>query len=216
MRRIQTWTLVLLGLAILAGCGKDPASPNQNPAIASITADPGTLIPGGTASITVTATDPDGDPLTYSYTATGGTITGNGPAATFTAGNTPGPASVVVTVTDGRGGVATASTALTIQKPPPQISVSAQTLQAQGGGECLAFTAVPSENVILVSVKITDPINQFVTFNLGSVTVVAGQAVPLQAQGACYLKRSGTWKFEFTGNRPGGEAFVALATYVSQ
>jgi hypothetical protein len=78
--------------------------PNQNPKVVSVAADPASVAPGQRSTITVAATDPDNDELSYSYEATGGTISGSGKSVTFHAGNTPGSAYVTVAVKDGRGG----------------------------------------------------------------------------------------------------------------
>jgi len=78
--------------------------PNQSPKVSSVTADPASLAFGQQAAITVAASDPDNDQLSYEYSATGGTISGNSPTATFVAGNTPGAAYVTVVIRDGRGG----------------------------------------------------------------------------------------------------------------
>ena len=159
------------------------------------------------------ASDPDGDNLSYSYTAAAGSVIGNGATAVFTAGATPGNAQVTVLVNDGQGGSVNGSVALTIVQPAPVINISAQVVPLVGGGECLTFTAVPQEELIFNSVKITNPINEFITFNIGGVTIISGQAVDLQDPGICYIKRSGVYRFEFTGQRPGGGAFTATSTY---
>ena len=67
---------------------------------------------GATTTIDVTspATDPDGDPLTYAWTASNGQITGDGLSATWTRtiafGRVQG-GTVTVTASDGRGGTDT-------------------------------------------------------------------------------------------------------------
>lgn len=77
---------------------------NQNPRVTSVMADPASLSPGQQAAITVAAYDPDNDTLSYSYSATGGTISGSEPYTTFVAGSA-GTGYVTVTVEDGRGGI---------------------------------------------------------------------------------------------------------------
>jgi hypothetical protein len=63
---------------------------------------------GATTTITVSAAaDPDGDPVTYSWSATNGSITGNGTSATWNRVISYGrvaSGSVTVTATDGQGG----------------------------------------------------------------------------------------------------------------
>jgi hypothetical protein len=63
-----------------------------------------------TTQITVDAWDPDLDPLTFSWTATNGTIEGNGPSCVWHRefhGIHLIPGTATVTVTDGRGGKTT-------------------------------------------------------------------------------------------------------------
>ncbi len=56
---------------------------------------------GGIATVTVVASDADGDALTYSYVVSGGAVNGNGASATWTAPSTAGDYLVTVAVTDG-------------------------------------------------------------------------------------------------------------------
>jgi hypothetical protein len=60
------------------------------PPVASCSADPLTVQPGSPATITVNASSPDGRSLTYSYSASTGSISGTGGTGTLsTAGATP-------------------------------------------------------------------------------------------------------------------------------
>jgi len=81
---------------------------NHAPAIAQIKAEPENLAPGGRGAVVVTASDVDGDKLGYTWTATGGTITGSGHLVTWTAPTAEGYYTVSCTVSDGHGGVAQA------------------------------------------------------------------------------------------------------------
>jgi len=77
------------------------------------------ILPGERVAIISTASDPDNDPLTYSYTATGGQISGNGTQAQFdSTGLQPGKYAVNCMVSDGRGGNAEASTTVEVKEPP--------------------------------------------------------------------------------------------------
>jgi outer membrane protein OmpA-like peptidoglycan-associated protein len=103
--------------------------PNQPPTISCAT-DRSPIMPGERTGITSTASDPDGDPLTYSYTPTGGQIVGTGDKATFDyTGLAPGSYTVKCSVSDGRGGTADASTNVDVQQPPPPP-------QAAKAGDC--------------------------------------------------------------------------------
>jgi outer membrane protein OmpA-like peptidoglycan-associated protein len=104
-----------------ATCSADIAvapKPNQPPTI-SCSTDRSPILPGERTGITAAASDPDGDPLTYSYSANSGTVTGSGPKAEFdSTGLAPGSYTVRCSVSDGRGGTADASTTVDVQQPP--------------------------------------------------------------------------------------------------
>jgi outer membrane protein OmpA-like peptidoglycan-associated protein len=115
-----------------ASCATDitvAKRPNQPPTI-SCSTDRSPIMPGERTGITATASDPDGDPLTYSYSATSGQVTGDGPRAQFdSTGLAAGSYPVKCSVSDGRGGTADASTNVDVQQPPPPP-------QAAKAGDC--------------------------------------------------------------------------------
>lgn len=88
---------------------------------------------GETVAVTTTASDPDGDSLLYSYTATGGTITGSGPNATWDLSRAaPGTYTATVEVNDGCGCITWTSTNTVVVEncpcpPCPTVSVSCPT-----------------------------------------------------------------------------------------
>ncbi len=104
-----------------ASCATDikvEERPNRVPT-ASMSVERSPILPGEPTGITCTGTDPDGDPLTYSYSASGGQVTGTGANAQFDAtGLQPGTYTVKCTVNDGRGGTADASGNVVVQEPP--------------------------------------------------------------------------------------------------
>jgi hypothetical protein len=79
---------------------------NDPPQITAVTLPAGAVDTCGPATIAVTASDPNGDPLSYAWSAGGGaggaTVTGAGPTATFAA-SAAGTYDVAVTVSDGSG-----------------------------------------------------------------------------------------------------------------
>ncbi|HLZ11389.1 MAG TPA: Ig-like domain-containing protein, partial [Candidatus Acidoferrum sp.] len=107
------------GTASCAADLKVEPKPNQNPVI-SCTTDRSPILPGERTGISSVASDPDGDPLTYTYSAASGQVSGDGAKATFdSTGLPPGSYTVKCGVSDGRGGTAEASTNVDVQQPPP-------------------------------------------------------------------------------------------------
>jgi len=96
--------VLVLFLVILAG---------KAPVISGVTADPSTVGTSGDSTITCAATDGDGDPLTYVWSADTGTISGSGSSVTWTAPSAAGEYTVSVTVDDGTGRSANGSVAVT-------------------------------------------------------------------------------------------------------
>ena len=92
--------------------------PNHPPTI-TCTADRSSVFAGEKVHITTNASDPDGDPLTYTWRANAGQIVDNGAAVDLdTSGLAPGNYSVTVRVEDGRGGAADCSSTVEV-KPAP-------------------------------------------------------------------------------------------------
>src|SRR6516225_10170191 len=104
-----------------ATCGADIKAeerPNRPPS-ASLSIERSPILPGEHTGITCNGSDPDNDPLTYSYTASGGNITGSGTNVQFdSTGLQPGTYTVRCTVNDGRGGTGDASGNVEVKEPP--------------------------------------------------------------------------------------------------
>ena len=106
------------GTASCAADIKVEARPNRPPT-ASLSVEHPSILAGERTAITCNGSDPDNDPLTYSYTATGGQVTGTGSNAQFdSTGLQPGTYTVKCTVNDGRGGTADASGNVEVKEPP--------------------------------------------------------------------------------------------------
>jgi len=82
---------------------------NHPPVIDSLTTERETVVKAGTSTIECVASDPDGDELSYTWSAERGNISGEGAIVTWVAPNTYGTYTITVTVTDGRGGEASES-----------------------------------------------------------------------------------------------------------
>jgi outer membrane protein OmpA-like peptidoglycan-associated protein len=107
------------GTATCSADVKVEPRPNRPPTI-SCSTDRSPIMPGDRTGITATASDPDNDPLTYSYSASDGHVTGDGPKAEFdSTGLQAGSYTVKCSVSDGRGGTADATTTVDVQQPPP-------------------------------------------------------------------------------------------------
>jgi outer membrane protein OmpA-like peptidoglycan-associated protein len=95
------------------------------PPTVSCVANPSSVNPGDSSTITAQGVSPQNRPLTYSYTASSGTISGSGTTATLsTTGAPAGTITVTCSVADDKGQTASATTTVTINViPPPPPSV---------------------------------------------------------------------------------------------
>ena len=126
--------------------------PNRPPSV-SASCNPCTVVPGGEVRLTATASDPDGDDLTYAWTASQGAFSGvtDAAATRWTAPETTGRVTIGVEVSDSRGGSATATVAVTVgvvtiepRNRPPGVSVSCDPCAVARLGE-VELTATASD-----------------------------------------------------------------------
>jgi hypothetical protein len=91
-----------------------------DPPTISCSANPSSVNPGASSTITASAVSPQNRPLTYSYNATAGSISGTTPSATLsTVGAAPGPITVTCGVSDDKGHSLSARTSVNVIAPPP-------------------------------------------------------------------------------------------------
>jgi hypothetical protein len=101
------------------------------PPTITCSANPTTVQPGGTSTITAVGRSPQNRGLTYSYTASAGQIAGSGTTATLaTSGVPPGTVTVTCNVVDDLGKSASATTSIGINAPPIPPPPSTQALCA--------------------------------------------------------------------------------------
>ena len=95
---------------------------NKPPTITSLVANADWTTPSGSLQVTCDASDPDGDELSYEWTATGGDISGTGAVVNWTAPQEVGIYNVTVVVKDGHGREDTRFVPLSVAtRQPPTI-----------------------------------------------------------------------------------------------
>jgi hypothetical protein len=122
--------LLIMGIvvaAVLLAVLFDTMLVNHRPAITTLEAEPERVLPSGSCQIVCTASDRNGDELSYNWSASGGNISGTGAAVNWTAPDSVGSHNVTVTVTDGRGGEVTDYVTIMVRanKPPTITSLIA-------------------------------------------------------------------------------------------
>lgn len=101
---------------------------SMDPIIHSLTANPSTVSPNDTSTITCNASDPDNNPLTYSWSATNGSISGAGLTVTWTAPASAGTYTVTCTASDGEGGNASKGVNIDVTESTIPLSITTTTL----------------------------------------------------------------------------------------
>ncbi|MGD0800190.1 MAG: OmpA family protein [Terracidiphilus sp.] len=88
------------------------------PPTISCSASPSNLKPGDGSTVTAVGVSPQNRPLTYTFAASAGSISGSGATAAFSSAGAPtGDVGITCNVADDKGHTATASTSVTITKP---------------------------------------------------------------------------------------------------
>jgi len=93
--------IVIVVVAVLLVILFDTMLANHRPAITGLEA-PERVLPSGICQIVCTASDRDGDELSYNWSASGGNISGTGASVNWTAPDSEGFYDVTVMATDGR------------------------------------------------------------------------------------------------------------------
>jgi ribosomal protein S11 len=88
------------------------------PPTISCSANPSTIKPGESSTVTSVGMSPQNRPLTYSYSASAGSVSGSGTTASFSSAGAPtGAVGITCNVADDKGQTATANTSVTITAP---------------------------------------------------------------------------------------------------
>lgn len=113
--------LAILAAAVLLTASSCTTVVNRRPTIASLEAEAEWTIPLGSLQVMCTASDPDGDDLSYEWITTGGDISGTGTVAIWTAPEEVGMYDITVVVDDGHDGKDMGFVTLITSNGPPPI-----------------------------------------------------------------------------------------------
>lgn len=112
-----------------ADCNASFTVKQFEPPTVSCEANPTSVNPGDSSTITAHGVSPQNRPLTYSYSASAGQVSGSTTTATLnTTGAAPGVITVTCNVSDDKGQTASATTDVTINAPPPPPAPKTETL----------------------------------------------------------------------------------------
>jgi outer membrane protein OmpA-like peptidoglycan-associated protein len=173
-----------------ASCSADvrvEVKPNRPPVL-SCSADRSTVLVGERVKIAGQGSDPDGDPLSYTWRTSGGQVVGSGANVELdTSGVAPGRYTVTGRAEDGRGGAADCSVGVEVQAPPPPP-------QASKINECL-FTKGESARVDNVCKRILDDVALRLKNEPRATVVLVGYADPKERKAEALAgKRGGNVK----------------------
>jgi hypothetical protein len=113
----------------MADCSVPVTITAPQPPTISCSANPSTVKPGDSSTITANASSPQNYPITYSYSATAGTINGNTSTATLsTSGAAPGTITVTCNAVDSKGLQGSATTTVSVEAPAPPPAPTTQAL----------------------------------------------------------------------------------------
>ena len=130
---------LLGGLSISCGPAASPQTIEQttpqenNPPTNVFIEGPAEIKPGTEVELACAARDKDSDILTFTWIADNSTITGDGRIVKWVVPNTVGEYSVNVSVSDGKGGVATGTRSFKITETPYAVEVEDKTIYLKMG-----------------------------------------------------------------------------------
>ena len=154
--------LVSLSLVITSGCivaaSPNPPNPpvppppvNKAPTINYIAVQQ-EVVASSTTEVRCVAADPEGDTLSYSWSADGGKISGEASTVNWTAPETKGKYTIRAVVSDGKGGTTTESVNISVVEKPNRVPVVISVIvKPEGKG---ITTITPDKPVAEVKVKL--------------------------------------------------------------
>lgn len=115
---------------------------NTPPDITSLTPSSNSLPPAGSCTVGCIASDADGDTLTYTWTPSGGTISGTGNSVSWDAPAVEGTYNISVSVSDGHGGTTSFSVDIMVE-----IKYGAINIQSDPAGAAVLLNGVDTGNI---------------------------------------------------------------------
>lgn len=169
------------GIVLRFGGSRPQVQAMSHPPTAACSIDKNAVYAGSNEIVGVhaRATDPDNRPLTYAWTANGGSVTGTGADAQWNSADAaPGAYTVSVQVADDRGGTANCSADIQVQAP---VALSPLTLSCSADK-----TSVIAGDVVHLTATPGDATHNPLTYSwnaTGGQIVGAGAAVELDTTG---------------------------------
>ncbi len=216
------FSILLIALVVLIGCNNDdgPVQPtNLDPTIETVIIRPEVVEWTGTSDFYVTATDPEEQEMTYSWTVTGGQFVSTTTAShvRWQAPNESGSFGVTVTVSDGVNSVSqTDSITVTAN---PVLGINEHNLRFDTLDDTLTFTLRNSRTGLLdweITSETTDGGTWMTLISDAAGTINGGESEALTV----VVDRSGlsggsyTGKFHVTSN--GGSDSVSVVMVVAE
>jgi hypothetical protein len=146
------------------GCGSE----NRAPVINDITLSSASIKTGQQYDVTAAASDPDGDTLTYKWTASGGAI--NNDAANpmkWTAPAAIGSYTITLKVTDGKGGEATQTKTVNVESAV--VSLTVPKVTSEGGYIEQGGLVYAAGDVFAGDSSANKPVRGFISFDISSL-----------------------------------------------
>lgn len=177
-----------------------PSARNRSPVV-SCSADNNLVYAGSgdLAMVRAAASDPDNDPLSYAWAASGGTVEGSGAEARWnSSGAAEGNYRVKVRVDDGRGGIADCSTEIRVgPRPnrPPTMSCSAD------------HNSVMVGDPVEITASASDPDNDSLTYSWQSN---GGRIQGRQVSATLDTMGQSTGQYSVTGSVEDGHGGTAV------
>jgi hypothetical protein len=153
--RRTRFVITAITAAVLFLASSCAAPTNNEPIITSLEPEAQQVVPLDSIELVCTASDPDGDELSYIWSASAGEVDGVGDTVTWVAPASEGSYGVSVLVTDGHGGQGTDSVTIAVRTNNPPIIAS---LTADAGW------TMPSGN-LQVTCSASDPDEDELTYD---------------------------------------------------